>query len=79
MAKNNDWDFKWKINSNEDPSQQTQNSPSVKSRRKYLLLFFNNIQLTQSSSQKQNGVIPEYKLKFRDHLKMMTSKINKLA
>ena len=47
-----DWDLKWKINSKQDTSKQTPEFAfSEKSKKITLLsLFFNNIQLTQSSS-----------------------------
>ena len=40
-------------------------------------LVFNNISVSQLSSQKQLGVILGFKLIFDEHLKMESSKINK--
>ena len=40
-------------------------------------LVFNNVNVTQSIYQKHQGIILDSKLTFENHLKMLTTKINK--
>ena len=58
----NNWDFQCKISSNRDPTKQTPELSFSENSKKttLLLLIFNNIYVTQCSSGKQIGVIPEY-------------------
>ena len=67
------------MNFNPDPSKEAQEV--IFSRRLKKIshppLFFNNIQVTQSSSQRHLGIILDEQLAFCEHLKMRTSKINK--
>ena len=78
LAKINNWAFQWKMNFYLDPSKQAKEALfSRKSKKMSPPLFFNNIQISQSSSQKHLGIITDEQLTFCEHLKMLTSKINK--
>ena len=67
------------MNFNQDPSKLAQEIIfTLKSKEiSHPPEFFNNIQIPQSSSQKHRGTILEEQLTFCEHLKMLTSKINK--
>ena len=67
------------MNFNPDPSKQAQEVIFSRKSKKisHPTLFFNNIQVPQSSSQKHLGIILDEHLTFCKHLKMLTSKINK--
>ena len=79
LAKINNWAFQWKMNFNADLSKQAQEVIfSQKSKKiSHLPLFFNNIQVSQFSSQKHLDIILAEQLKFCERLKILTSKINK--
>ena len=76
---NNGWDFQWKTNWNPNSGKQTQEVIFCQISKKisHLPLFFNNIQVSQSSYQKHLGINLDEQLAFSKHLKMLTSKINK--
>ena len=67
------------MNFSPDPSKQAQEAIFSRKSKKisHPPLFFNNIQVSQSSSEKHLGIIFEEQLTFFEHLKIMTSKINK--
>ena len=79
LAKINSWTFKWKMRFNPDPTKQAQVVIfSQKSKRiNHSQLLFNNNQGSQSSSQKHLDIIIDEQLTFCEHLKILTSKINK--
>ena len=64
---------------NPNPSKQTQEVIFSRKLKKisHPPLFFSNIQVPQSSSHKHLGIILDEHLTFCEHLKMLTSKINK--
>ena len=65
---------------NPDPTKQAQevifSSKTIK--LPYPYLVFNNAKVTQSIYQKHLGSIPDSKLTFENHLKIVTSKVNKI-
>ena len=67
------------MNFNADLSKQAQEVIFSQKSKKicHLPLFFNNIQVSQFSSQKHLDIILAEQLKFCEHLKILTSKINK--
>ena len=70
----NNWAFQWKMNFNPDPTKQAHEVIfSRKTKEIYHPpLVFNNTNVSQSSSQKHLGVILDFKLKFDEHLKMVS-------
>ena len=68
------------MNFSPDPSKQAQQVIFSRKSKKisHPPLFFNNIQVSQSSSQKHLGIILDEQLTFCEHLKMLTSKISKI-
>ena len=79
LAKINNSAFQWKMNFNPDTSKQAQEIIFSRKSKKisHPPLFSNNIQAAQSSSQKHLGIIFDEQLTFCEHLKILTSKINK--
>ena len=73
------WAFQWKMNFNPDPTKQTQEVIFIRKTKKlpHPSLEFSNAKVTQSIYQKHLGIIPDSKLTFENHLKMVTTKINK--
>ena len=63
---------------NPDPSKQTQEViPSRKLQKSvYSPVHFNNIEVTQSTTQKHLGMLLNVKLDFQEHLKNTYSKVN---
>ena len=68
------------MNFNPDPTKQAQEVIfSCKTKKlPYPYLVFNNAKVTQSIYQKHLGIIPDSKLTFENHLKIVTSKVNKI-
>ena len=79
LAKINNWASQWKMNFNPDSSRQAQEVIFSRKSKKisHPPLFFSNIQVPRSSSQKHLGIVLEEYLTFCKHLKMLTSKINR--
>ena len=75
----NNWAFQWKMNFNPDPTKQAHKVIfSSKTKKIYHPpVVFNNTNVSQSSSQKYLGVILDSKLKFDEHLKMVSLTISK--
>ena len=73
------WPFQWKMNFNTDPTKQAQEVIFIRKTKKlpHPFLVFNNAKVTQSIYQKHLGIILGSKLTFENHLKMVTTKINK--
>ena len=74
-----DWVFQWKISFNLDPSKQAQEVIFIcKSKRStHPPLVFNNNDVSQTFSQKNLGVILDFKLTFEKHLNNVLAKVNK--
>ena len=74
------WASQWKMNFNSDTTKQAQEVIfSRKSKKKvHPPLLFNNASVTQIFSQKHLGIILDNQLKFGDHLKIVSGKINKI-
>ena len=74
------WASQWKMNFNPDPAKQAHEVIfSRKTKEIYdPPLVFNNTHVSQSSSQKQLGVILDSKLLFDEHFKMISLKISKI-
>ena len=75
----NNWAFQWNMSFNLDPTKQAHEvifSPKAKEMY-HSLLVFNNVSVSQLSSQKHLGVILDSKLIFDEHLKMVSLKISK--
>ena len=79
LNKINRWAFQWKMSFNPDLSEQAQEVIfSLKLQKSvYLPLHFNNIEVTQSTTQKHLGMVLDVKLDFQEHLKNIYSKVNK--
>ena len=73
------WAFQWKMSFNPDPSKQAEEAISSRKLQKsvYPSLHFNNIPVTQSTTQKHLGMLLDVKLDFQAHLKNIYSKVNK--
>ena len=75
----NSWAFQWNMSFNLDPTKQAHEvifRPKAKEMY-HSLLVFNNVSVSQLSSQKHLGVILDSKLIFDEHLKMVSLKISK--
>ena len=75
----NNWAFQWNMSFNLDPTKQAHEvifSPKAKEMY-HSLLVFNNVSVSQLSSQKHLGVLLDSKLIFDEHLKMVSLKISK--
>ena len=79
LNKINHWAFQWKMSFNPDPSKQAQEVIFSRKLQKsvYPPLHFNNIAVTQSTTQKHLGMILDVKLGFQVHLKNIYSNVNK--
>ena len=79
LNKINHWAFQWKMSFNPDPSKQAQEVIFSRKLQKsvYPPLHFNNIAVTQSTTQKHLGMLLDVKLNFQGHLKNIYSKVNK--
>ena len=74
-----DWAFQWKMNFNPDPTEQAQEAFFSRKTKKlpHPPLVFNNANVTQPIYQKHLGIILDSKLRFENHINMVTTKINK--
>ena len=74
------WVFQWKMNFNPESTKQTQEVICSRKTKKlpHPPLMFNNANVIQSIYQKQLGIILDSKLTFENHLKMMSTKTNKI-
>ena len=70
------WAFQWKMNFNPDPTKKIIYSHKTK-KLPYPSLVFNNAKVTQSMYQNHPGIILDSKLMFENHLKIVTTKINR--
>ena len=79
LTKINSRAYQWKMSFSADPSKQAQEVAFSRWSKKIIHppLFFSNIQVSQSSSQKHLVVILGEQLTFCEHLKMVASKISK--
>ena len=79
LNKINPWAFQWKINFNPDLSKQAQEAIFFRKLQKSVHppLHFNNIAVTQSTTQKHLGILLDVQLDFQGHLKNIYSKVNK--
>ena len=79
LNKINHWAFQWKISFNPDPSKQAQEVIFSRKLQKliYPPLHFNNIAVTQSTTQKHLGILLDVQLDFQGHLRNIYSKVNK--
>ena len=74
-----EWANQWKMNFNPDPNKQAQEvifSHKIK-QPIHPPLFFNDIQINQTTNQKHLGMILDYKLNFQDHLQNVFTKVNR--
>ena len=71
LNKINDWAFQWKVSFNPGLSKQAQEVIFSCKLQKlvYRPLYFNNIAMTQSTTQKHLGMILDVQLDFQEHLK----------
>ena len=75
----NKWAFQWKINFNPDPSTQAQEIIFSWKTKKipHPSLHFNNSTVSQFPYQKHLGIFLDTQLTFEEHLKVITTKVNK--
>ena len=79
LNKINHWAFQWKMSFNPDPSKQAQEVIFFHKLQKsvYPPLHFNNIALTQSTTQKHLDILLDVNLDSQGHLRNIYSKVNK--
>ena len=79
LAKISEWDFKWKMIFNPDPTKSAQEL--IFSRKlktvPHPLITFNNNPLSLCSAQNHLGLVLDSKLTFNDPIKHILSKVNK--
>ena len=70
LNKVNHWAFQWKMSFDLDPSKQAQEVIFCRKLQKFVYppLHFNNIAVTQSTTQKNLGMLLDVKLDFQEHL-----------
>ena len=75
----NKWAFQWKMSFNPDPSKQVQEIIFSRKTKKisHPSLRFNNSIVSQSPHQKHLGINLDARLTFEEHLKVITTKVNK--
>ena len=75
----NKWSFQWKMSFNQDPSKQAQEIVFSRKTKKnsHPSLRFNNSIVSQSPYQKHLAIFIEAQLTFEEHLKVITTKVNK--
>ena len=73
------WTFQWKMNFNPDVTKQAQEVFFSRKTKKlpHPPLVFKNANVTQPIYQKHLGIILDSKLRFENHINMVTTKINK--
>ena len=74
------WTSHWKVKFNPDPAKQSQEVIFSRKIKKlpHPSLVFNNARVTQFLHQKHRGIILDSKITFENHLKFVTTKINKI-
>ena len=79
LTKTTKWAFQWKMSFNPDISKQAQEAifSHKRSVSSHLPLTFNNIPVAQTNSEKNMGIQLDKKLKFKEYLKKVESKVNK--
>ena len=79
MYQINKWAFQWKMSFNPDPSKQTQEIIFSRKTKKicHPSLRFNNSIVSQSPHQKHLGIFFDARLNFEEHLKAITTKVNR--
>ena len=79
LKKNKKLAFQWKINFNPDPNKQAQEVIFYRKlhTRHHPSIFFNNILVNQVITQKHLGMILDSKLRFKEQLQSILTKINK--
>ena len=75
----NKWVFQWKMSFNPDPSKQAQEIIFRRKTKKisHPSLRFNNSIVSQTPYQKHLGTFLDARLTFEEHLKVITTKVNK--
>ena len=75
----NKWAFQWKMSFNPDPSKQAQEIIFSRKTKKIFhpSLRFNNSIVSQSPYQKHLGIFFDARLNFEEHLKAVTTKVNR--
>ena len=74
----NKWAFQWKMSFNPDPSKQAQEIIlSRKTKKSHPSLRFNNSIVSQTPYQKHLGIFLDTQLTFEEHMKVITTKVNK--
>ena len=78
LAKTRHWTHHWKMSFNPDPSKQAQEDIFIRkvSKGSHPLLTFNSNIVCKATSQKHLGIIPDYRLSFEEHLRLVFSKVN---
>ena len=79
LAKISHWAHQWKMSFNPDSNKQAQEAVISRKVNKdsHTPLNFNNNIVYQATSQKFPGIIPDNRLSFAEHLRLVFSKINK--
>ena len=75
----NKWAFQWKMSFNPDPRKQVQEIIFSRKTKKisHPSLNFNNSIVSQTPYQKHLGIFLDARLTFEEHLKVITTKVNK--
>ena len=75
----NKWAFQWKMSFNPDPSKHAQEIILSRKTKKvsHPSLLFNNSIASQTPYQKHLGIFLDTQLTFEEHLKVITTKVNK--
>ena len=75
----NKWAFQWKMSFNPDPSKQAQEIIFSRKTKKisHPSLGLNNSIVSQTPYQKYLGIFLDARLTFEEHLKVITTKVNK--
>ena len=74
----NKWAFQWKMSFNPDPSKRDQEIIFSRKLKKFpILRYVLIIAVSESSYQKHLGIFLEAQLTFEEHLKIITTKVNK--
>ena len=78
LAKTRHWTHHRKMSFNPDPSKQAQEDIFIRKVNKdsHPPLTFNNNIVCKATSQKHLGIIPDYRLSFEEHLRLVFRKVN---
>ena len=79
LDKINNWAYQWKMSFNPDPSKKAQEVMFDRKLNNVLqpLLTFNNVDVSQISSQKHLEMFLDFKLSFNEHLETVFAKFNR--